>query len=59
MTSRKYRSPQEDTMVKVRISIEDDGKSITVQDTIRDDPGSVEVLAATAFVAWRAVTSAD
>jgi hypothetical protein len=46
-------------MIKVKISVEDDGKSITVQDTIRDDAGSVEVLAATAYAAWSAVLSAD
>lgn len=46
-------------MVKVKIEIQDDGRTITVQDTIRDDAGSLEVLASTAFEVWRAALSAQ
>jgi hypothetical protein len=46
-------------VIKVKISIEHDGKSITVQDTIRDDPTAVEVLADIAFGVWRAVLSGE
>ncbi|MEV0151551.1 MULTISPECIES: hypothetical protein [unclassified Nonomuraea] len=46
-------------MIKVRIQVEDDGRSITVQDTIRDDAAAVEVLASAAYGVWRAALSAE
>lgn len=46
-------------MIKVKTQIEGEERSITVQDTIRDDSGAAEALMSLAFGVWRAAMSAD
>lgn len=46
-------------MIKIKIEVEGEHRSITVQDTIKDDSGPAEALMSLAFGVWRAAMSAD
>jgi hypothetical protein len=43
-----------DSQIKVMIRVERDGCAVQVEETIKEDPGSMEVLTSRAYAVWNA-----